>query len=32
MTKEGTIPSFKIGYSVRYDPYVIAEWLRARSR
>ena len=31
-TKAGTIPSFKLGTSVRYDPYVIAEWLRARSR
>jgi predicted DNA-binding transcriptional regulator AlpA len=31
-TKAGTIPSFKIGTSVRYDPYVIADWLRKRSR
>ena len=31
-TKAGTIPSFKLGTSVRYDPYRIAEWLRARSR
>jgi predicted DNA-binding transcriptional regulator AlpA len=32
MTKAGTIPSFKIGTSVRYDPYRVADWLRARSR
>jgi excisionase family DNA binding protein len=32
MTKAGTIPSFKLGTSVRYDPYRIADWLRARSR
>jgi predicted DNA-binding transcriptional regulator AlpA len=32
MTKAGTIPSFKLSTSVHYDPYRIAEWLRARTR
>jgi excisionase family DNA binding protein len=32
MTKAGTIPSFRIGTSVRYDPHRIAESLRARAR
>lgn len=27
---EGTIPSFRIGVSLRFDPQSVANWLRAR--
>jgi excisionase family DNA binding protein len=28
--KAGRIPSFRVGSSVRFDPHVVAKWLRAR--
>jgi excisionase family DNA binding protein len=31
MVHRGAIPSFRVGYSVRFDPHEIAEWLRDRS-
>ncbi len=28
--REGSIPSYRIGGSVRFDPHTVAEWLRAQ--
>ena len=28
--REGSIPSYRIGGSVRFDPHIIAGWLRAQ--
>jgi excisionase family DNA binding protein len=28
--REGRIPSYRIGGSVRFDPHTVAEWLRAQ--
>jgi hypothetical protein len=28
--KAGLIPSFHVGFAVRFDPHVIGAWLRAR--
>ena len=28
--REGRIPSYRIGGSVRFDPHTVAEWLRAK--
>jgi excisionase family DNA binding protein len=28
--REGRIPSYRIGGSVRFDPHAVAEWLRAQ--
>src|ERR1700693_3821247 len=30
MAKAGRIPSFRVGSSVRFDPHLVAKWLRAR--
>jgi excisionase family DNA binding protein len=30
MAKRGRIPSFRIGYSVRFNPKAVADWLRRR--
>jgi len=30
MAKAGRIPSFRVGSSVRFDPHVVAKWLRGR--
>ena len=30
MAAQGTIPSFRIGAAVRFDPGLIAEWLRRK--
>ena len=31
MVKRGTLPSFRLGSMVRFDPDVTAQWLRSRS-
>jgi excisionase family DNA binding protein len=28
--REGRIPSYRLGGSVRFDPHAVAEWLRAQ--
>jgi excisionase family DNA binding protein len=30
MAAEGAIPSFRVGASVRFDPALVAEWLRRK--
>jgi excisionase family DNA binding protein len=30
LTKKGTLPSIRIGTSIRYDPRKTAEWLKSR--
>lgn len=30
MAAEGVIPSFRVGSSVRFDPALVAEWLRRK--
>jgi len=31
MAKAGRLPSFRVGTAVRFDPRVVAEWLRGNS-
>ena len=30
MARAGRIPSFRIGSAVRFDPRIVAQWLRSR--
>lgn len=31
MASDGRIPHYRIGTMIRFDPYIIAEWLRAQA-
>lgn len=31
MVRSGTLPSFRVGTMVRFDPAITAQWLRSRS-
>jgi excisionase family DNA binding protein len=31
MVKSGSLPSFRVGICVRFDPHVIAAWIRERT-
>lgn len=31
MVRRGTLPSFRVGTMVRFDPEITAQWLRSRS-
>lgn len=32
LAKDGTLPSFKVGWSLRFDPAILAEQLRREAR